>query len=351
MRLTVPEVQLSSVPIVCFGAGNFGRRVARVIRPTLMCDNKPSLWGRAVEGVPVDSPKSAVDRYPDATFVVTIWSPSRSEGMREHINQLRALGARKVVPFYALLADYGNDLLPHLFWERADYYPAHKQEIDRARALLDAAGQQEFDRQLRLRLGDFSGQVVDSGVQYFPADVFQLTPNEVFVDCGAYDGDTIAEFRRSTGDQFSRIVAFEPDPQNFAALASALNGDRRITLQPYGTTARRETLCFAAGDGAGSRISPTGTCEIQTIALDEALEGIAPTYIKFDIEGSEPDALEGGRQTIVRHRPKMAVCVYHAPDHLWSLPLRLNELLPNSRFTMRTYYSDGFDCVCYCIPN
>lgn len=336
--------------MVCFGAGNLGRRVARAIRPASMCDSNPSLWGKTVEGVPVDSPKSAVDRYPDATFVVTIWSPSRSEGMREHINQLRALGARKVVPFYALLADYGNDLLPHLFWERADYYPAHKQEIDRARALLDAAGQQEFDRQLRLRLGDFSGQVVDSGVQYFPADVFQLTPNEVFVDCGAYDGDTIAEFRRSTGDQFSRIVAFEPDPQNFAALASALNGDRRITLQPYGTTARRETLCFAAGDGAGSRISPTGTCEIQTIALDEALEGIAPTYIKFDIEGSEPDALEGGRQTIVRHRPKMAVCVYHAPDHLWSLPLRLNELLPNSRFTLRTYCFDGFDCVCYCIP-
>jgi FkbM family methyltransferase len=339
------------VSVVCFGAGRLGRRVARVIGPALMCDNNVSLWGRNVEGVPVESPRAAVERYPEATFVVTIWSPSRTEGMHEHINQLRALGARNVIPFYALLADYGNDLLPHLFWQRADYYPAHQEEIDRARALFDSAGQQEFDRQLQLRRGDFSSQVVDSGATYFPSDVFKLRPDEVFIDCGAYDGDTIAEFRRCARDQFSRIVAFEPDPQNFATLASSLNGDRRITLQPYATTARRETLRFAAGDGVASRISSTGTCEIQTITLDEALQDIAPTYIKFDIEGSEPDALEGGRQTITCHRPKMAVCVYHAPDHLWSLPLLLNELLPDSRFTLRTYYADGFDCVCYCVPN
>lgn len=337
-------------PIVCFGAGNLGRRVAAAIRPALMCDSNSSLWGRIVEGVPVESPNSAVDRYPDATFVVTIWSPSRTEGMREHIDQLQRLGARNVVPFYALLSDYGDELLPHLFWERSEYYRGHEKEIQRARDLLDSPGQKEFDRQIRLRTGDFSGQVVDSGITYFPSDVFQLHNNEVFVDCGAYDGDTIIEFRRASKEQFSRIVAFEPDPQNFAALASALNGDQRITLHPYATTARRETLRFAAGGGVASRISSTGTCEVQTITLDEALEGIAPTYIKFDIEGSEPEALEGGRETIVRNRPKMAVCVYHQPDHLWSLPLRLSELLPDSRFTLRTYYADGFDCVCYCLP-
>jgi FkbM family methyltransferase len=338
-------------PIICFGAGNLGRRVAAVIRPTLMCDSNPSLWGRMVEGVSVESPKAAIERYPEATFVVTIWSPSRTEGMQEHINQLYRLGARNVVPFYVLLSDHKDVLLPHLFWERPDYYRQYEKEAGRARALLDSAGQQEFDRQMRLRMGDFSGQVIDSGITYFPSDLFQVSGNEVFVDCGAYDGDTIAEFRRVSHDQFSRIIAFEPDPQNLSALRSALNGDARISLQPYATTARRETLRFAAGGGVASKISSTGTCEVQTITLDEALEGLAPTYIKFDIEGSELEALEGGRDTIVRNRPKMAVCVYHAPDHLWSLPLRLSELLPDSRFTLRTYYADGFDCVCYCLPN
>ena len=336
--------------IVTFGAGNLGRRVARAIHPVLICDNNPSLWGKLVEGVPVDSPKAAVQRYPDATFVVAIWNPSRTEGTKELIKHLRSLGAQKVASFSDLLPEYGDLLLPHLLWERPEYYRRHEEEIERARALLDSAGQQEFARQLRLRLGDFSNQVIDPGITYFPADLFELSRNEVFVDCGAYDGDTIAAFRHATGDQFDRIIAFEPDPKNFAALKSSVNGDLRIVLQPYATGARRETLRFVAGDGVASKISSTGTCEIESITLDEALQGLAPTYIKFDIEGSEPDALEGGRKTIVRHRPKMAVCLYHAPDHLWSIPLKLNELLPNSRFTLRTYYADGFDCVCYCIP-
>ena len=339
-----------SAPIVSFGAGNLGRRIARAIHPVSICDNNPSLWGRVIEGCPVESPKAAVQRYPDATFVVAIWNPSRTEGTQELINHLRSLGARNVIPFAALLVQYGDLLLPHLLWERPDYYRQHEREIARARALLDTAGQQEFDRQMRLRMGDFSDQVVDPAITYFPADLFQLSRNEVFVDCGAYDGDTIAAFRRVTDDHFDRIIAFEPDPKNFAALKSAVNGDQRIVLQPYATSARRETLRFVAGDGVGSRVSSAGTCEIESITLDEALEGVVPTYIKFDIEGSEPDALEGGRKTIAHHRPKMAVCLYHAPDHLWSIPLRLNELLPNSRFTLRTYYADGFDCVCYCIP-
>jgi hypothetical protein len=133
------------------------------------------------------------------------------------------------------------------------------------------------------------------------------------------------------------------------ALKSTVNGDPRINVQPYATDARRKSVRFAAG-GTSARISSAGTCEVQAISLDEALDGIAPTYMKFDIEGSEPDALEGGRETIARHRPKMAVCLYHAPDHLWRIPLRLNELLPESRLTMRTYCADGFECVCYCIP-
>lgn len=339
----------ASKPTVVLGAGNLGRRVVRAVRPVLFCDNNRSLWNSMIDAIPVVSPEDAFKSYPDATFVVAIWHPSPSEGMADRMDQLRSLGVSKVIPFSALFADYGNLLLPHMLWERRDYYAEHADEAAHARELMDTEGREEFDRQMRLRLGDFSGQVIDTGVQYFPNDFFRLSRNEVFVDCGAYDGDTIAEFRRATGDHFSKIIAFEPDPGNFSALEVAVHGDPRIVLQPYATDARRQTVRFTAG-GTGARISSNGACEVQTITLDEALEGLAPTYMKFDIEGSEPDALAGGRETIVRHRPKMAVCLYHAPDHLWSIPLKLNELLPDSRFTLRSYCKDGFECVCYCVP-
>jgi FkbM family methyltransferase len=338
-----------SAPIIVFGAGNLGRRVARAIDPALFCDNNPALWGSTIDGIPVESPETAARRHPNATFVIAIWHPSRTERMADRISQLRSHGALNIIPFTALLAEYGDSLLPNYFWERPDYYAEHSEKIDRARVLLDAEGRDEFDRQVRLRLGDAFDQLIDAGVQYFPKDFIQLSQSEIFVDCGAYDGDTIAEFRRATGDHFARIVAFEPDPDNFTALKSAISGNPRIALQPYATGVRRETVRFTAS-GTSSRISSSGNCEVQVIPLDEALDGVVPTYMKFDIEGSEPDALEGGCKTITRHRPKMAVCVYHVPDHLWRIPLRLAELLPDSRFTLRTYCGDGFECVCYCVP-
>jgi FkbM family methyltransferase len=337
-----------SEPIVVFGAGNLGRRIAGAIHPVLFCDNNRSLWGNVVDGIPVDSPQAAVQRYPHATFIIAIWHPSRTEGMMDRVKQLRSLGATEIISFANLFSEYGDVLLPHGFWERPEYYKDRADEIRRARALMDGEGREEFDRQMQLRLGTMAGQLLNSGVQYFP--VFELGHNEVFIDCGAYDGDTIAEFRRATNDQFAKIVAFEPDPKNFAALKRAINGDPRITIQPVATGLRPQTVRFSLS-GTGSKISADGTCEIQVVTLDDALRGIAPSLMKFDIEGSEPDALQGGRETIARHRPKIAICLYHCPDHLWSVPLLLSEILPNSRFTLRTYYADGYECVCYCTPN
>ena len=157
-----------SSPTIIFGAGNLGRRVARAIRPALICDNKPSLWDNVIEGIPVVSPAVAIKRYPDAMFVVAIWHPSRTEKITDRMDQLRSLGASNVISFCELLAEYGNLLLPNFLWERPGYYVEHAEEISRGRALLDAQGREEFDRQLRLRMGDVSGQIIDPGVQYFP---------------------------------------------------------------------------------------------------------------------------------------------------------------------------------------
>jgi len=314
----------------------------------MFCDNNASLWHTSVEGIPVDSPKVAIEHHPDATFVVAIWHPSRTETMLDRVRHLKALGAKYVVPFYALFREY-KELLPNLFWQVPEYYSVHTQEIKRAKAVLDPKGQAEFDRQMQLRMGDSSNQTLDPAPQYFPSDLIHLTQHEAFIDCGAYDGDTIEDFRRLTGDQFDRIVGFEPDPASFKALSSAVDGNPKISVRPYATDSESRTVRFDAG-GTGAHISAAGTYAIQTITLDEALDGIKPTYIKFDIEGSEPDALEGGRTTILTHRPRLAVCVYHAPHHLWGIPLQLHELMPDSLLTLRSYCADGFDCVCYCIP-
>ncbi len=43
-------------------------------------------------------------------------------------------------------------------------------------------------------------------------------------------------------------------------------------------------------------------------------------FIKMDIEGAEPKAITGARETIAKYHPRMALCTYHAPDHPQKVP-------------------------------
>jgi hypothetical protein len=105
-----------------------------------------------------------------------------------------------------------------------------------------------------------------------------------------------------------------------------------------------------SSSGASSTVSVTGDKEVQCVTLDELLAEERPTFIKMDIEGGEIEAIHGAARTIRRSRPKLAVCVYHSPDHLWQIPLLLKQMLPDFRLTLRSHMLDGFDTVCYCLP-
>ena len=57
--------------------------------------------------------------------------------------------------------------------------------------------------------------------QYFVEDVIQIEENEIFVDGGAYVGDTIQSFinkaKRKKVNSY-KIIAFEPDENNYSVL-------------------------------------------------------------------------------------------------------------------------------------
>lgn len=174
------------------------------------------------------------------------------------------------------------------------------------------------------------------------------------MDCGAYDGDTLAVFADQSGEHFRRYIALEPEPANLAKLESMVASSGvlrdRVTVHPFAVGARREKLRFSsAGDGSG--VSADGGLTVQAVALDELLADETPTFIKMDIEGFELEALAGAANCIRRSHPKLAICVYHRPDHLWQIPLAIHKLLPDSRMTMRSYQQDGRETVAYCLPD
>jgi len=347
--------------VVLFGAGSLGCSALRCllrdgIRPLAISDNNASLWGAEREGIPILSPAQAAASYgANAAFFVTIWICGHRHA-KTH-SQLRSLGCGYVYPATFLRWKYAADLLPYFCQELP-----HKvyQEADLVQAAFqlwsDERSREEYLAQVRYRaLGDMDClSAPDSEPSYFLDTLFTLGPDEVFVDCGAYDGDTIREVLQRRGDSFSRIVSFEPEPTNFSTVQQYLASlptatSSRISLLPYALSSSRGQVRFSPGEQS-SAISADGEIVVETAPIDDFLRDLTPTYIKMDIEGAEVDALEGARRSIARHRPILAICLYHRQSDLWRIPLLIDSIYSGYRYFLRSHDTDGWQTVGYALP-
>lgn len=189
---------------------------------------------------------------------------------------------------------------------------------------------------------------------YFPNDLITILLDEVFVDCGAYDGDTIRNLLQTQGSFMGNIIAFKPDPLNFQklqqyAIVSPLSLNKKINLYPFAVGAQKSKVRFEASGTEASFVG-LGDFEVECVTLDEILADREPTFIKMDIEGSELDALEGAQKTIKKNLPVLAICSYHHQDHLWRKPSIINSYSDQFRFFLRPHLLEVWDLVCYAIP-
>lgn len=349
--------------IVIYGAGELGQRILAGLRTLgldalAFSDRNPALWSRRIADIPVLSPEDAARIHGSAAiFVVSVWHPVQSGGIRNIIDHLNSIGCERVVPFVSLYWKFPRTFLPYFLWDRPEHVLHAAAEIRAAyRLLAGARSQNEFLRQLKLRLtGDFSVlSAPEAGPQYFSRQLFPPREDECFVDCGAYNGDTLLDFAEWTKGRFQKVVAFEADPNNFAALNLTANADTRLRgrVEAFQQAVGSEncTVRFAASGHASAAISASGRIEVQCVSLDQAVMTEHPTYIKMDIEGAELDALQGAREILARDRPALAICAYHFQDHLWRVPQLMRELMPDASLLLRPHCADGFDLVCYAIP-
>jgi FkbM family methyltransferase len=348
----------SSGAIVLCGAGGLGRRTLAGLRrhgitPLAFADNNPARWGSTIDGIAIMPPEEAVQRFGEsAAFVVTVWGAFGKDRMADRLGQYRRLGARSVVSFVPLYWKFPDGLAPHYGFDLPHNLHHQASEVRAAFDLWDdEASRKEYVSQVRWRLlGDFEALADPANHNiYFPPDLCQLLPDEVFVDCGAFDGDTVNLFLRECRGRFGKIVAFEPDSHNFARLREAVGNHAAISLYHAATGACRSKVRLVAEGGPGSAIGD-GDEEVDCVALDEALQGCHPTYLKMDIEGAELDTLAGARQTIQSEAPVLAICCYHRQDHLWKIPLFIHSLNAGYRFYLRPHDIETFDLVCYAIP-
>lgn len=191
--------------------------------------------------------------------------------------------------------------------------------------------------------------------QYF--DYFEAKENEVFVDCGCFDGATCYNFAGWCGRKgYDHIYSFEADPENYERSRKILEPLGKCELYPYGTADVNKKVYFAADAFETSCIISKeeaekrnfeGVAEIDTIALDDVLEGKRVTFIKMDIEGAEYEALLGARKLIIENRPRMAISVYHKFEDFVTLADLVLGMHPDYRIAFRHYGFDELETVMY----
>ena len=189
---------------------------------------------------------------------------------------------------------------------------------------------------------------VKSSPQYFE-DIMPLCENEVFVDCGAYDGDSATSFieaLRIRGiNSYKKIYSFEPDPLNYIKLSK--RGFNNHVCINKGTSEGMGELSFSVL-GTSSVFDENGEIKVPINSLDSEIDDDV-TIIKMDIEGAELASIKGAKGLIQKYRPKMAVCIYHKKEDLWEIQEYLKELVPEYKFYMRAYDDTATELVLYAI--
>jgi FkbM family methyltransferase len=346
-------------PIVLFGAGDLGQYALKRLRransqPCCFSDNNEKSWGTSIEGIEVLSPTDAVARYGDiAAFIVTVFNGSAAR------TQLRQMGCSYVLSAKALFWKYPQEFMPECGIDTPDLLVEQEPQIRECFALLaDETSRQELCDQLIWRYWlepEFLPSPRNAEKIYFPSDLVRPVEREVLVDCGAFDGDSIRSFFK-LGRSFDHVYALEPDPGSRAALQAFLmkqgeDVSDRVTVWPYAVSNEDGEVSFVVTGTAGSTVTKSGQGQtMECRKLDSLPWAAKPTYIKMDIESSEPKGLAGGAHLIQQQTPVMAVCLYHRSDHLWQIPLLIHSIEPRYSLFLRRYAEDCWEQICYAVP-
>ena len=192
-----------------------------------------------------------------------------------------------------------------------------------------------------------------SGDEYFYEDFLEYEDDEIFVDAGCCDLESSIDFYHICSD-LSKVYAFEPDAENYKVCCDKYERIRsdfpETLIYPYGTWSSSTTLQFSSGQAGSSHIGD-GETSIQTRAIDEIVDPRDNvTFIKMDVEGAELESLRGAEKTIKRCKPKLAICLYHKPEDMITLPEFIMNLGNDYKYYVRSYSNSENEVVLYAIP-
>jgi len=183
--------------------------------------------------------------------------------------------------------------------------------------------------------------------QYFERDILPDLKEIVFVDGGGYVGDTAAEVIKNYPD-YKKIYLIEPIKEHLRIAKRDLAEHANIEFIEAGLSNKKKQLFFHE-EKSFSTLYQAGSQSVQVDTIDNIVcERV--DYIKLDIEGSELEAIEGAKETILKYKPILAICIYHKAEDWHKVPQRVLSINSDYKIYLRHYMEGIFESVMYFIP-
>ena len=320
------RLKKESRPIVVYGMGNGADKLFRRfellgIKISDIFASDGFVRGHSFRGMRVKSFSEIKETYSD--FVIVL---SFASNRPEVIEMLLSIdGEREMYVPDMPVVDESE------YFDR-EFYNANYDKIKRTYELLaDEKSKAVYASVIKYRL---SGRMSDLFSAYTEKDemyslISQGRNISAFVDAGAYNGDTAREavtyFKGLT-----KIYAIEPDPKNYRKLEKYASC-APISVVPINAACYSECCksSFISSGNRNSSISSTASyehkgAEVELLSID-SLELSSVDYIKYDVEGSEREALTGSIKTVKKYTPELLVSLYHRSRDIFDLPMFLSE--------------------------
>lgn len=339
-------------PILMYGMGNGADKILRVcesygIEIADFFASDGFVRGHSFHGKVVLSYSEAKQKY--GHFIVLL---SFASSLPDVLDTIRRVASENEL-YAPDVPVFGDNLF------NMDFFKRHEAQLDEVYSwLADEPSRQAFRSIIEYKLsGDISFlDACESDEETTARQLLRPETIKSYADLGAYNGDTIKRLL-PLAPALSQVVAMEPDRRNFRKLseyAATLSGKIDITPLPLAAWDKHETLLMDASGNRNANLSGSGkkTVEVEADALDNIIGTCHPDYIKYDVEGSEKQALEGSRKTIAAHRPRLLVSLYHRSEDLFALPALVREIAPHYKLYLRKLrYIPAWDVNLYAIPD
>lgn len=180
---------------------------------------------------------------------------------------------------------------------------------------------------------------------------YKAKPGDIVIEGGCFTGNTTCYFANLVQQQ-GKVYSFEPNPQIFSQLCENTKKYPQVIPINSGISSHDDTANIT-NSGVASTVVEKGDISITLRSIDSFVKenNISHVdFIKLDIEGCEQDAIDGAKETIRSNMPTIAICLYHRPNDIFNIPLKLNKLYAGYSFYIKHNSDINYETVLFAIP-